>query len=111
MRTCEPVGAIELKNRGGFVVRMDFIYLNDKGRTVRIVGSRKDITLGYSECQDPGCFGMPECAEFTVYADVVWGRDNKGPVWLVYDPCSRKKAKFTISGMTLSNHIEFDGIV
>ena len=110
MKTCEPIGRIELTNQGGFVVKMDFVFLARNGRHVRLPGSRKDITLGRSECQDPGDFGMPDCAEFTIHADVVWGRDNVGPVWFVYDPCSARKAKFTISGTTLHNRLGFNGI-
>lgn len=103
------VGKICLKNQGGFVVRMDFVYLNEKKDKERVSGSREDITLGRSETRSPGEYGMEDGAVFTVHADVVAGKDKQGSVWFKYNRDSTKVAKFTISGTTLDNELGYNG--
>ena len=106
MTNLEKIGKLTLKNQGGFVVKMDFV--SRTGR--REKGSRKDITLGRSETQDPGLFGINNGEEITIHADVVAGKDKVGNTWFIYEEGNPRTAKFTISGTTLDNELGFNGI-
>ncbi len=101
----DEVGYVCLKNQGGFVVELDFAYLNNKNDKIRVSGSGKNITLGKSETVDPGIYGVPDGAHFTVHADVKLGKDNDDSIWLVYKKNTNKVAKYNISGTTLNNEL------
>lgn len=77
MAEYQKVGSLKLKNQGGFVVKMDFLFGDSPEKLHRLDGSRKDITLGFSETKDPGEYGVHEGDICTVYADVVAGKDKK----------------------------------
>lgn len=103
------VGNFRLKNQGGFVVRMDFVYLQNNISTHRD-GSRERITLGKTDKRDPGRYGVPPGAVCTIHADVVWGTGRTGTIWFIYEPGNSRTANFTISGTTLHNELGFNGI-
>ncbi len=110
MAEYQKVGSLTLKNQGGFVVKMDFLFGDSPEKLHRLDGSRKDITLGFSETKDPGEYGVHEGDICTVYADVVAGKDKKGGVYFIYEKGSKNCAKFTISGTTLDNELGFNGV-
>lgn len=110
MANYEYIGAFRLKNQGGFVVKMDFLFGSDPGNLYRIDGSRKDITLGCSETKDPGECGVHEGDVCTIHADVVAGKDKAGKTYFIYQKGNKNRADFTISGTTLDNELGFNGI-
>ena len=105
----EIIKELKLKNQGGFVVKLDFVYKLDDIHTKRISGDRKDITLGKSKTLNPGDYGVPEGSICTVHADVVAGKDKEGRSWFQYSKTGNLRAKFTISGTTLDNELGFNG--
>lgn len=111
MANYENIGAFRLKNQGGFVVKMDFLFGKDSQNLHRINGSRKDITLGCSEKKDPGKYGVHEGDVCTIHADVVAGKDKAGKTYFIYEEGNENTAEFTISGTTLDNELGFNGIV
>ncbi len=110
MADYQTIGYLRLKNQGGFVVKMDFKSGADAGSLGRKSGSRKDITLGCSETQDPGNYGVQDGEVCTVYADVVAGSDNVGSTYFIYKKGSKQRANFNISGTTLDNELGYTGI-
>ena len=82
---------------------MDFLFGSSPDKLSRLSGSRKDITLGFSETNDPGDY----C---TVYADVAAGKDKSGQTIFIYQKDNKNQANFTISGTTLDNELGFNGI-
>lgn len=110
MNDVERIGKFRLKNQGGFVVKMDFVYYDSSMNKHRVDGSRKDITLGKSETASPGDYKVPEGALVSIHADVVWGKDTEGKSWFVFESGNAKTANFTISGTTLDNELGYNGI-
>lgn len=99
------VGNLQLKNQGGFVVKMDFVYLDDNMDKKRVSGSEKNIALGQSEKCDPGNYKVPDGAIVTVHVDVVAGKDKVGTSWFQYQKGNPHTANFVISGTTLDNEL------
>ncbi len=110
MANYQTVGYLKLKNQGGFVVRMDFLSGTDTSSLERNSGSRKAITLGYSETQSPGDYGVREGDICTVHADVEAGKDKQGTTYFVFRKESTQRANFIISGTTLDDELGFVGI-
>lgn len=111
VRTTMKTRKVSLKNQGGYVVRMDFVYADgETGDIKRVAGSRRNIALGNSEIQDPGAYGVPNGAAFTVHGDVVMGKDATGAVWLIYDQSSGETASFTASGAVFNSSISFTSL-
>lgn len=44
MSEYQQIGKLRLKNQGGFVVKMDFLFGSSPDKLTRLEGSRKDIT-------------------------------------------------------------------
>lgn len=110
MSNYQQIGKLRLKNQGGFVVKMDFLFGSSPDNLTRLSGSRRDITLGFSETKDPGDFNVHNGDYCTVYADVVAGKDNRGQTIFQYQSGNKNQANFTISGTTLDNELGFNGI-
>ncbi|MCL2572204.1 MAG: hypothetical protein FWE11_07355 [Defluviitaleaceae bacterium] len=108
--TAGEVGKVSLRNQGGFVVKLDFVYKTSDGKSKRVHGDQKDITLGKTRTLDPGEYGVPEGATFTVHADVFWGKDNVGQTWLNYRKTNAVTGAYVITGTTLSNQLGFMGL-
>lgn len=104
------IGKFRLKNQGGFVVKMDFVYFDQQMEKKRVDGSRKSITLGCSETCDPGEYEVPEGAIVSIHADVVAGKDKEGASWFRYKKGAPATANFVISGTTLDNELGFIGL-
>lgn len=110
MADYQTIGYLRLKNQGGFVVKMDFLSGTDIGSLDRKSGSGQDITLGYSETQSPGDYGVKEGDICTVHADVVAGHDKQGTTYFIFKKDSKQRANFIISGTTLDDELGFTGI-
>ncbi|MCI8410134.1 MAG: hypothetical protein HFJ09_12840 [Lachnospiraceae bacterium] len=110
MANYDEIGAFRLKNQGGFVVKMDFLFGKDSTNLHRINGSGKNITLGCSETKDPGEYGVHDGDVCTIHADVVAGKDKAGKSYFIYREGNSNTAEFTISGTTLDNELGFNGI-
>ncbi len=110
MSDYQQIGKLRLKNQGGFVVKMDFLFGSSPDKLSRLSGSRKDITLGFSETNDPGDYNIHSGDYCTVYADVAAGKDKSGQTIFIYQKDNKNQANFTISGTTLDNELGFNGI-
>lgn len=102
----EPIGWLRLKNYGGFVAKLSFLRL---GEEKKAEGSGDSISLGQTEIQDPGDFGIPNGTTVTVRADVVAGKGKNGAVWFRYDKGNPNTARFAVCGTTLNNEVGFTG--
>lgn len=106
----ESVGRVILKNRGGFVVELDFEYYDTlTQKDTYVEGSGKNIVLGESEGADPGEYKVPDGAKFRVCADVKLGKSNNSTIYHYYKKGSERIAEYVISGTTLDNELGFVG--
>jgi len=101
---------ISLKNKGGFVARLEFEYFDKyKFDWIRANGTG-DITLGNSKTASPGDYGVPEGSIVRLHATVVAGYDKVSNEAFTYKKSNGSTANYTISGTTLSNSLKYDGI-
>lgn len=101
----QPIGKMSLKNQGGFVVRIMFTWLDDNGEKHLSSGHSSDITLGFTQTVDPGDLGVPDGAIVSMYAFVVWGKDNEAKRAFIYQKGNSQTAHYSISGTTLDNEL------
>lgn len=104
------IGFISLKNKGGFVVRLEFEYFNEGTNKWIRTGGTGDITLGFSAKANPGDYGVPDGCLVRLHANVVWGTDKVSNEMFSYKRSNGGIASYSISGTTLSSHLEFHGI-
>ena len=100
----QKIGKMTLKNQGGFVARIMFSYLDDNGEK-QLSGHTGDITLGFSKTADPGDLGVPDGSVVSMYAFVVWGKDNEAKRVFLYEKGNPGTANYNISGTTLDNEL------
>lgn len=100
----QKIGQMSLKNQGGFVTRLMFSYIDDNGEK-QLSGHTGDITLGFSKSADPGDLGVPDGSVVSMYAFVVWGRDNEAKRVFLYEKGNPNTAHYNISGTTLDNEL------
>ena len=103
------VRRVRLNNRGWFVVRLQFVYVDSGGRQIRTRGTG-DIRMGETVTVDPGDYGVPEGATFRVHASVVAGRDKTSVESFVYSATGNYSADYVTTGTTLINSLVFDGL-
>lgn len=101
------VGHVTLHNMAAVIAKLQFVYYDDKGQKFHLDGSH-GITVGTSVTLDPGQFGIPPEAEFSVYVFVVWGADNPGKDVFRYVPGSPTTVSYTLRGTTLNNTLTLD---
>lgn len=105
----QSIGKMSLKNQGGFVCKLQFVFWDANGNKQRTGGSG-DIDLGQSDTEDPGAYGVPDGAPVSIYVDVVWGDDNEGSQMFTYSKGSSCTANYAISGTTLDNSLGLTGM-
>jgi hypothetical protein len=105
----QKIGNFCLKNDGGFVVKLQFVYWDNNGNKVHVDG-----TAGYpvlqTECLTPGKAGVPDGSLVSLYAFVVWGTDNTANQIFIYDGRSSVTGNYTISGTTLNNDLVLNSV-
>lgn len=101
----QEVGKFSLKNDGGFVVKLQFVYYDENG-----IKHHVDGTEGYpvlqSKTVDPGDYGVPENSLVSLYAFVVWGTDNQATQLFLYKKGNKRTANYRITGTTLNNDLQ-----
>ncbi|HEV2772276.1 MAG TPA: hypothetical protein VGV57_05540 [Thermoleophilaceae bacterium] len=105
----ERVGCFCLKNQGGFVTKLQFVYWDEKGNSHHVDGSGA-INLGGHNCRKPSESGVPEGSQVSLYAFVVWGEDNTATQRFIFDPSSQDTAKYTVSGTTHDNELGLNSV-
>jgi hypothetical protein len=105
----QQIGKFSLQNEGGFVVKLQFQYIDNNGDKVHVDGTG-GIPLGQTKSADPGDYGVPDGSPVQLYAFVVWGKDNVGSQLFYYSKGSPWTANYTISGTTLDNQLGFTGL-
>jgi hypothetical protein len=105
----QAIGKFSLKNQGGFVVKLQFVYVDNNGNQVHVDGT-SGFPLGQSETADPGSYGVPNNSMVALYAFVVWGSDNQAKQWFLYESGSPVTANYTISGTTLDNELGLNSV-
>ena len=100
----QKIGKMSLKNQGGFVARIAFSYFDDDGEK-KISSHTGDLTLGFTQTADPGDLGVPDSSVVSMYAFVVWGRDNEAKRAFLYEKGNPHVANYNISGTTLDNEL------
>ncbi len=105
----QTVGQFKLKNQGGFVVKLQFVYYDSNGNRVHVDGTGA-FPLGQSKIADPGDYGVPDGSPVSLYAFVVWGKDNTAGQLFMYQKGSPVTANYTISGTTLDNELGLNSV-
>lgn len=105
----QSVGKFSLKNQGGFVVKLQFVYWDDLGNKIHVDGTGS-FPIGQSESADPGAYGVPNGSLVALYAFVVWGSDNEANQVFTYQAGSDTTASYTISGTTLNNELALTSV-
>lgn len=105
----QQIGKFSLSNQGGFVVKLQFVYVDSKGEKHHVDGTG-GFPIGQTQTADPGDYGVPDGVPVTVYAFVVWGRDHTAEQFFIYSKGNPWIANFTISGTTLDNQLGFTGL-
>jgi len=95
---------MSLKNAGGFVARIQYRYVDERGER-HLSEASKDITLGVTKTLSPDEFGVPCDALIAMHVLVVLGVDNEATQEFIFDPKSPLCAHYIISGTTLSNDL------
>lgn len=107
----ETIGALELKNQGGFVVRLESYHKAAPYAVPKRSGCTEDIAFGQSvRLSLDGC-SIREGELVTVRASVAAGKDNSARTWFTYKKNDPRTAKFNISGTPFDNELGFVGIV
>jgi hypothetical protein len=107
----QSIGKFNLKNQGGFVVKMGFQYHNQNSsnwtRTDKETGK---ILLGQSKTADPGDYGVADGDTVRIYADVQAGKDKHGNQDFTYQKGNALTAYYSISGTTLDDRLGLDEV-
>jgi hypothetical protein len=105
----QEIGRMSLKCSGGFVAKIQFVYVGDDGKK-KTTGKSGDITLGRTKTVDPGSLGVPDGKVVYLKAFVKWGKDKEAKQPFQYRSGDPATADYVISGTTLSNDLAFKGI-
>ena len=100
----QEIGKMSLKNSGGFVAKIQFVYIDDEGHR-KATRKSGNITLGRTKTVDPADFGVPDGSLVYMRAFVVWGKDNEASRAFMYRKGDPVTAHYTISGTTLNNDL------
>lgn len=100
----QNVGRFSLRNQGGFVVKLQFVYWDENGDKIHCDGTG-NYPVGQTQSADPGEHGVPDGALVALYTFVVWGSDNEANQVFTYKKGSPVTAYYAISGTTLNNQL------
>ena len=100
----QTIGKMSLKCSGGFVAKIQFVYIDDDGER-KTTGKSGDIPLGQTKTVDPGDMGVPDGSLVYLKAFVVWGKDNNASRAFLYKKNDPGIANYNISGTTLNNDL------
>jgi len=112
----DEIRYLNLKNQGGFVVKLECWYKLAESATPKRIGTTKKILLGQNKTLDlQSIDGLPQGAYVTAYANVEAGTDlpsDKKPasIWFIYKSESTLTADFVISGTTTIDTLGYVGI-
>lgn len=104
----EEINRISLTNKGGFVCSINFVYIDDQGQTHEVKGTGNFPVLQTRDLS-PGEVGVPPDMQVALKVGVVAGHDAQGK-YFTFNPACSKTAYYTISGTTLDNTLEYEGI-
>jgi len=105
----QKIGKMSLKCSGGFVAKIQFVYIDENGQR-SITGKSGDIPLGQTKTVDPGTLGVPDGSLVYMRAFVVWGKDNEAKQGFKYTKGDPVTAHYNISGTTQDNDLGLTGI-
>lgn len=102
----KEISHIKLQNKGDFIVRPGFVYVDcrgsriyEKGRTMLATGAYATISL-----KD---HGIPEGSCITFYAEIPQGPDREAHQIFVYSESCRNTASYVISGTAADSTLGF----
>ncbi|SRR6266545_2663134 len=105
----KTIGKFSLKNQGGFVVKLQFVYWDADNQKHHKDGT-DSFPLGQSQTADPGDYGVPDGSPVALYAFVVWGSDKEAAQMFTYQRGSSAIARYIITGTTLGNDLGLVGV-
>ena len=111
MSKYQEIGQMNLKNFGGYVVKLQFQYFDEESLEWKRTEGTDGITLLNQGTASPGKYGVKDGMKVRLYADVVWGRDHVGSEIFIYRTNCSLIAQYTISGTTLDNDLNYIGIL
>ena len=105
------VGAVTLINQSAaLAARMDLVYFDNAGDRIVVPGPGTEVVQGQPQTINPGNFGVPQGARFTILAQILGNGSIEGNVKFIYEPNNAHIAKFTLSGTTQNPSLTFEGI-
>ena len=105
------VGAVTLINQSAaLAARMDLVYFDNAGDRIVVPGPGTEVVQGQPQTINPGNFGVPQGALFTIFVQVLGDGSTEGNVKFIYEPNNAHTAKFTISGTVQNHTLTFEGI-
>ena len=111
MSKYQEIGQMNLKNFGGYVVKLQFQYFDEESLEWKRTEGTDGITLLNQGTASPGKYGVKDGMKVRLYADVVWGRDHVGSEIFIYRTNCNLVAQYIISGTTLDNNLNYIGIL
>src|SRR5512144_776644 len=105
MTTYASMGKMSLRNNGGFVVQLGFVY-EDRNGDRQLSRRTGDIVFGTQREADPGDLGVPDDTDVRIYAMVAAGSNNEDSTRFRYRRGAPPTAHYSISGTTLNNRLE-----
>jgi hypothetical protein len=105
----QEIGRVSLNNRGAFVAKIQFKYIDEKGRK-HLTEKTGEIGVGLTKAADPGDMGVPDGCTVYLCAFVGAGKDQYASQGFQYKKGSPVVARYTISGGTLNAKLELLGI-
>lgn len=105
----QQIGRFSLRNQGGFVTKLQFVYWDADGNKHHENGTG-NILLGQTDSLDLSKYNLPDGTLVSLYAFVVWGTDNLANQIFTLRNGSDVTASYVITGTTLDNSLGLTGI-
>lgn len=105
----QEIGKFSLRNQGGFVTKLQFVYWDAEGNKHHENGTG-NILLGQTDSLDLSKYGLPDGTLVSLYAFVVWGTDNMANQLFTLKNGSNVTASYVITGTTLDNSLGLIGV-
>jgi hypothetical protein len=109
MSEVKEIGRMSLNNIGGFVAKIQFKYIDEKGGE-HWTGKTGGINAGQTKAADPGDMGVPDGCMVYLRAFVVGGYDRDASRGFRYKKGSPIVARYTVGGGTLNAGLGETGV-
>lgn len=106
------VSCIELDNQSGTVCSLECYCKENESDKPKRVGNTSTFPVGKSRSLDLDSLkneGLEPGMFVTAYANVRAGKDDHADIWVKYEPSTKSKATYIISGVINFTKVAFEG--